>query len=275
MGKRTLGATTRAIAVMLTLGSWLVVGPSLQHAEAALIDFEVVNHPLYFGWPTTPAGTAGFFVFDQTGSFVENSFSLKDVHMLVDTTTGFGTMNGAVVHNQSGDLWRLSASFTGIRSSGGLPQPVPYDTMFDDLFGHPERQLLWGMAPAGGNTTQFQLNLDTDLVSPIYAGPRNYWGLAMDVDGDGIAEPFHVTYRYLLDPNAFPGSEFDLLGGSGWVSSTGTFSTHGGDIHFLLRNPTHVNPPVPEPMTASLFGLGLVAGGLARRRRARRSTASA
>lgn len=248
----------RAIALALVLGCGLVVGTGAQRAEAALIQFEVHNSPVDFGW-VGGAGAAGFFsYFDGPGT---HSFNLQNVHMLVDTATGFGTMQGSLIHNISGDPWRISASFTHIQGLN-MPQGVPYDNMFNDLVNHSERQLLWGEDQGGMMTTEFQLNLETDLLNPAYAGPRNYIGKTMDLDGDGIGEPMHVLWN--LWGNG-------TLGGSAWVTPTNQLGLHGGDFHFILTNPT--NPSIiPEPMTSMLFGLGLVGSGLWTRRRKARSS---
>ena len=263
----------RRLAV--TCGLWLgflvaLVGGPARPASASII-FDAFDHP-NLGWGLITIG--GTFHFDS-------------VQFIVDENSGLATLSGQVIHQQSGQVWQLSANFDGIRSTGSFASgSVPYAGMMDDLLngGDGGGAIIWGGSPGpGGFTSLNNLTLTTSILNPAYTGPTSF--IVGQADGNGDA--FGVSVNDAFHPPAhIPG--FGGLGASGWWGYETTQGVpcetpgwcngdvvkvlkHGGDSHFIL-SPTSVNP-VPEPGTFALFGLGLIPGAVRRRlfRRSRKT----
>lgn len=235
-------------------------------AEAVIVEFDVLNHPLAGSNPRAfDARDWGMFLDYRTGWWRRRTTYFhfnSDTKLQVDTQTGIGTLAGTMSDLSSGDLWRLSGTLSGIRASGRFDTAaVPYDTMFQDLLN----------AGTGGGAIFYDavsLSLSTDVARPRFAGSRVLGNYPRTMD------KFDITYRKWLSTSRFPGSQYNLLGAFGWFDGieSGRPLT-GGDMKINLANMRVLQPPpgppvIPEPSTMLLFGLGAV-GGLGRRRLAR------
>ena len=252
-GTATQGAPinwTRKILVgaMVSLIGLCAFGP--QPASAALLNFQT-SGALGLVDPANPGIGASGFV-----------FLFNDVQFSVDTITGLASLSGLTTHQASGDVWRMSATYSGLRTKGGWnTTSVPYDNMFNDLrsagsggpdvHGHPTNALVWGSAAPGGITAENTLQIDPVTLNPTYGGPRQFIGKA-----DSLGSPFLIG---VWDP--YVGTQWSLVG-FGWLSpGDGSWA---GDYSFAICE----RPPViPEPSTGALLGLGLVGGLLRRKRR--------
>ena len=251
----------RWVGLLVAGGLWL--GLAQQPASAALVSFDMLDHPATATWDS---GALGMGIFPPGYGY--NGFHFVDVHFVIDDVTGLATAQGNIIHNPSGQPWRLSASFQSIASTGTWPTQdhVPYNAnaMLEDLQNagfNTENRLGWGLPSAA---TQVSVQIETDILHPAYAGPRQFVG-----EG-AMGFPFYLRFRYGLgaglpgDP--FAGPAFDLIGGAGWFREAGS-ADHGGDFLFVLKRST--SPVIPEPATGVLLGLGLLAGVVRKRSNAR------
>jgi len=210
------------------------------NAQAVILQFDAVNGPGGIGLRLDINSQA-------------NLFSFKDVKFSVNTANGHSTLFGNIEHLISGEIWHMDAQLSQIGSHGTWNSgPVPYEEMFQELLdfatqGYDQSIYYDQSAMSLTHTGDF-------AAANGYTGPTNWIGkeLAPPYDQDAF-----ITYRHRLDEEFFPGSEWDVLTGSGWWQVRGRELSGSQDTYFILKN-----PHVPEPASLVLFGFGLA--GLSR-----------
>jgi len=232
----------------LSLATLLVVLlAGTPHAEAIILNFDLDKHP-NDGQAFHPVG-------------MNNDFNFVSATMAVDTSNGKATLGGTVIH-ESGETWLFSGMLDGIGSSGmfwnSLP-PVPFDTMFSELL-------------ANGNSTarifyaEAKFEIAPTILNPTYTGPRLFVNHTNNLPAFG-GEDLDIHRRVIS-------SQPYLVIESGWWGITNVngvdqgVRSHGNWRWIITELPQQEHPPVPEPVTSVLFGLGSVAGLISRRRRA-------
>lgn len=252
--------------VMVTVGVALatISIPGVK-AEAVLVQWDIADHPITTGW--VPNGPAGILLMPPATGDGVRGLSITSGTFTFDTDTGLGVMSGQAIDTLSGDLWRFNSTMSGLNPltfwAGPGPNfpasPSPYPEMFDDMQADGYCGFACGASLA---FTDLTFDIDTDVFSPAYTGPRSM--IEGPTLADGVYVPGLLKFRYLLDPAFYPGSEWDLFG----IEMNTTIP--GGTVtyiqpHLLLRN----QRVVPEPMTGALFGMGTLLAGFTTRRRRR------
>ncbi|MBI3997016.1 MAG: PEP-CTERM sorting domain-containing protein [Candidatus Omnitrophica bacterium] len=239
MIRRVLAAGALS-AVLLLAGS--------TRAEALILTFDLDKHP-NDGQAFHPVGGT-------------DDFDFVNAQMLVDTSTGKANLSGTVVHVNSSELWGFSGMFDGIGSSGtfwnSLP-PVPFDAMFDELLtnGDNNARIFYQEA---------EFAITPTVVNPTYTGARAWVNNTNNLPQYG-GEDLDIHRRVIGQP----GQPY-LVIESGWWQVTNDPDTNGdrshGNWRWIMQEPSPPPPPpIPEPATGLLFGLGSLAGLLARRKR--------
>jgi hypothetical protein len=176
---------------------------------------------------------------------------------------------GSVTWNGSADVVVPDAksqsrtwSVTDLATSSKLDSPI---TAADDQFG-----VVFNIDDTNNNTDVYLNSLTISFLKPdgtalfssiTYTGPPN----AFDEDSQGTGSSGFL-FRVTLTPGeitAFFGNPGNRLGASASVNLT----DNGQDTFYLVDlsgNPP-IGPPIPEPSTLILCGLGLAALGLWRR----------
>lgn len=214
--------------LLLTL--FLSLGQSTHHAQAALITYDVFDHP---DWGIAGNPPSSFFILFG-GAW--DPYRAVDLEAVFDTVAGTGHISGNLIHHVSGDPyaigdpWFIDMALSGIMPFGYVPsQPLPHDQMFEEL-----------LTAAGMiKFTDVEVNLTPLVANPSYDGPTSFV--------ESMAAAFS---RY----------DAQTLEGHGWLYSTGEPFTRA-DFHIVLRHPrTPDYPEIPEPATLFLMGSGLLAG---------------
>lgn len=224
----------------------LLAGTS--QAEAIILNFDLDKHP-NAGQAFHPVATS-------------HDFNFVSATMSVDTSTGKATLGGTVVDIDSGELWLFSGMLDGIGSSGmfwnSLP-PVPFDTMFSELLAN-------GNSSARIFYAEAKFEIAPTILNPTYTGPRLFVNNTNNLPAFG-GEDLDI-HRRIVNSQPY------LVIESGWWAITEVNGvvdgqrSHGNYRWIITKLPQQEHPPVPEPVTSVLFGLGSVAGLISRRRRA-------
>ena len=256
--KRTL------LLYALLAASWLLVAPGASADSIYLL----LDHG--FGNQGPDYGL-------RVDTNVVNTFSFEQgavpVTMTFHTASNTATIAGEILHNQSGQLWGLSADLsahvltsnaTEWRSDTtgdfydemivdfGTPAPVGADNHFsaDAMDLKDETQMFDRIG-----FTVLSLTL-TQLQDPGYDGPLNLY--------DYPQGPNEIPFL-LVRGHRLSSSSDEFIVGIGWLNDVqppGT-QTKSHTRDFLFR----VGPLIPEPQAAVLFGAGALVVGVALRRR--------
>lgn len=139
----------------------------------------------------------------------------------------------------SGDLRNYNATITG---------------WTNNKFANAVQSAIWGWEGEATATTDGAYL--QSLYSAAFKTPNNVFALNLFADNA-------TTKGYIITGNLIGGVKFSATDRSTWAKIT----NHRAQDQ-LLANPTVGNtPPVPEPATAALFGIGALAAGFYRARR--------
>ena len=157
------------------------------------------------------------------------------------TGTGTGTVNGNAFNDSSFTITAV-ADTSGITSGGGEFRNTPTSVTFTE----------------GANTaTLIDFLIIENTASPGFMG----WGNSISpFDGEDLTNTIFETYGLNTALGPITG---------GLSVAPGAFETSVGTLDFT-SSPTALSfqaTAVPEPITFSLFGAGLVGAGLIRRRK--------
>jgi len=245
----------------LILGTILLCSPFFlpKTASAVTLVFDAVDHPKTI--KNGPDSGRGVWIFPS--GYGTQSFHFVDVKFTVNAGpggTGAATLTGSLIHRDSGEPWKLTATFDDIGSTGSWPTgTVPYPGMFDDLkaAGIKDDNRIFYKSSTFDFTPM--------IANPTYDGPTSFVG-----KGNGNGYVGVIRYRDEVPFGKYPGSEFDLFTVNGWLMTVGG-TKQTGDFRWAF-GPSNGPPPpdediIPEPMTITLVGLGSVLGFLSRRRK--------
>lgn len=156
-----------------------------QSADAALYQFDAVNHPSWGNY--AGQGPGGLFV--SVGGW--QVFGFVDVKLTFDTNTETGLMSGSILHHLSGETWHMEYSMSNPNVTGSAFEDAIISLL--DPTTNPGQQVTF--------SSQY-LKLTTNVVNPTYQAYT---------ESEGKMNSYVRHDHYINDFN----------GGSGWFKGGG------------------------------------------------------